>query len=64
MGEEPTSDEVGLPSLSYSQAMLEMMTNTMTRKDWELEGAKEDLILENAEVICYFMMIQKVQMVS
>ena len=64
MGEEPTSDELGLPLPSYPQAMLEMMGNTMTRQKWELKGVEEDLILKNAEVIFYFMMIQKVQMMS
>jgi ferritin-like metal-binding protein YciE len=64
MGGEPTSDKLGLPLPSYPQAMLEMMSNTMTRQEWELKRAEEDLILENAEVICYFMMIQKVQMVG
>ena len=44
--------------------MLEMMRNTMTRQGWEFKGAEEDMILENAEIICYFMIMQKVQMVN
>ena len=44
--------------------MAEMMKNTMTRHEWELKRAEEDLILENAEIICYFMLIQKVKMVG
>jgi ferritin-like metal-binding protein YciE len=64
MGGEPTSDKLGLPLPTYPQPMAEMMKNTMTRQEWELKRAEEDLILENAEVICYFMLIQKVKMVG
>jgi ferritin-like metal-binding protein YciE len=62
MGGEPTRDELGLPLPLYPQPMLEMMNNTMTRQEWELKRSEEDLILEKAEVTCYFMLIQKVQM--
>jgi hypothetical protein len=44
MGGESTSDEWGLPSSSYLQAMLEMIRNTMTRKELELKGVEEELI--------------------
>ncbi len=51
------SRRIGLPLQSYPQAMLEMMRNTMTRQGLEFKWAEEDLILENAEVIRYFMMM-------
>ena len=34
----------------------------MTEQEWELKKAEEDMIVENAEVTCYLMLIQKAQM--
>ena len=62
MGGEPTQEKLGLPLPSYPQPMLEMMNNTMTKQEWELKKAEEDMIVENAEVTCYLMLIQKAQM--
>ena len=38
------------------------MDKTMTKQEYELKRAEEDMILENAEVCSYLMMIQKCQM--
>ncbi len=38
------------------------MTNSMTKQEWELKKAEYDMIVENAEVTCYLMLIGKAQM--
>ncbi len=39
-----------------------MMTDSMTKQEIELKRTEEDMIIENAEVACYLMLIGKVQM--
>jgi len=58
----PTSDKLGLPLPSYPQDMKAMMDKSMTKQEYELKRTEEDMIVENAEVCCYLMMIQKCQM--
>jgi len=60
LGGVPTEKKLGLPLPNYPQDMFKEMTNTMTRQEFELKKG-EDIILEKAEVICYFMLIQKAQ---
>src|SRR5215207_5084175 len=57
-----TSEKLGLPLPSYPQDMKAMMDKTMTKQEYELKRSEEDMIIENAEVCCYLMMIQKCQM--
>jgi len=59
----PTSEKLGLPLPlpSYPQDMNAMMDKTMTKQEYELKRSEEDMIIENAEVCCYLMMIQKCQ---
>jgi hypothetical protein len=45
MGREHNSDKLGLPLPSYPQPMAEMMSNTMTRQEWRLKRAEEDMIV-------------------
>jgi ferritin-like metal-binding protein YciE len=61
LGGDPTSEKLGLPIPQYPASMLEAMNNTMTRQEWELKRAEEDLINEDAETLCYLMLIQKAQ---
>ena len=61
LGGVPTQEKLGLPLPSYPQDMFKAMTDTMTRQESELKKGEEDIILEKAEVICYFMLIQKAQ---
>jgi ferritin-like metal-binding protein YciE len=61
LGGLPTEEELGLPLPNYPQDMFKEMTNTMTKQEFELKKGEEDIILEKAEVICYFMLIQKAQ---
>ncbi len=62
LGGKPTEEKLGLPIPRYPQSMAEMMTNTMTKQEWELKRAEEDLINESAETVIYQMLIQKAQM--
>ena len=41
---------------------MKMMTNSMTKQEWELKKAEHDMIVENAEIACYLMLIEKAQM--
>ena len=61
-GGEPTQLKVGLPLPSYPDTIRKMMDNSMTAHEWELKKAEHDLIIENAEVSCYLMLIEKAQM--
>ena len=61
IGGSPTTEKLGLPLPSYPKSMMEMMNNTMTKQEWELKRTEEDMIVENAEVTCYLMLIQKAQ---
>ena len=47
---------------SYPDTIRKMMDNSMTAHEWELKKAEHDLIIENAEVSCYLMLIEKAQM--
>src|SRR5947209_757040 len=59
LGGVPTEEKLGLPLPNYPQDMFKVMTNTMTKQEFELKKGEEDIIVEKAEVICYFMLIQK-----
>ena len=62
IGGQPTPEKLGLPLPSYPPAMKGMMDKTMTKPEYELKRAEEDMIVENAEVCVYLMLIQKCQM--
>lgn len=62
IGGEPTQLKVGLPLPSYPDTIRKMMDNSMTRYEWELKKTEYDLIVENAEVSCYLMLLEKAQM--
>jgi ferritin-like metal-binding protein YciE len=62
LGGEPTLEKLGLPLPSYPDIIVKMMANSMTKQEWELKKAEYDMIVENAEVTCYLMLIGKVQM--
>jgi ferritin-like metal-binding protein YciE len=62
IGGQPTQEKLGLPLPSYPTTMKEMMDKTMTKQEYELKRAEEDMIVEIAEVCVYLMLIQKCQM--
>jgi ferritin-like metal-binding protein YciE len=61
IGCQPTQEKLGLPLPSYPSSMKEMIDKTMTKYEYELKRAEEDLIVENAEVCVYLMLIQQCQ---
>ena len=62
MGGAPTHLKAGLPLPSYPDLIRKMMDNSMTTYEWELKKTEHDMIIENAEVSCYLMLIEKAQM--
>lgn len=62
IGGVPTHEKLGLPLPSYPETIMKMMKNSMTKQEWELKNAEQDMIVENAEVTCYLMLIGKAQM--
>jgi ferritin-like metal-binding protein YciE len=62
MGGQATEEKLGLPLPKFPQDMLEKMNNTLTQEEFELKKTEEDLIIENAELGCYHMLIQKAKM--
>jgi ferritin-like metal-binding protein YciE len=62
IGGVPTQEKLGLPLPSYPEIIMKMMINSMTKQEWELKKAEQDMIVENAEVACYLMLIGKAQM--
>jgi ferritin-like metal-binding protein YciE len=62
IGGVPTQEKLGLPLPSYPEIIMKMMINSMTKQEWELKKAEQDMIVENAEVTCYLMLIGKAQM--
>jgi ferritin-like metal-binding protein YciE len=62
IGGVPTQEKLGLPLPSYPEIIMKMMINSMTKQEWELKKAEQDMIVENAEVTCYQMLIGKAQM--
>lgn len=62
IGGVPTQEKLGLPLPSYPETVMKLMLNSMTKQEWELKKAEQDMIVENAEVTCYLMLIGKAQM--
>lgn len=62
MGGQLTQEKLGLPLPKFPQDMLEKMNNTMTPEELDLKKTEEDLIIENAKLGCYHMLIQKAKM--
>jgi ferritin-like metal-binding protein YciE/DNA-binding HxlR family transcriptional regulator len=62
IGGQPTQEKLGLPLPSYPSNMKAIMNKTMTKYEYELKRFEEDIIVENAEVCSYLMLIQLAQM--
>ena len=60
----PTKDKAGLPIPTYSRSLMKSMKNSMTREEWKLRRTEEDVILENAEIVCYNTLIQNVKIMN
>jgi ferritin-like metal-binding protein YciE len=57
----PTKDKAQLPIPSVPKTMAKMIGRIMTSAELELRGAKEDAIIENAEIVLYDMLMHLVE---
>jgi ferritin-like metal-binding protein YciE len=60
-GENPTKDKAQLPIPSVPKTMAKMIGRMMTSAELELKGAKEDAVIENAEIVLYDMLMHLVE---
>jgi ferritin-like metal-binding protein YciE len=60
-GKNPTKDKAQLPIFSVPKTMAKMIGRMMTSAELELKGAKEDAVIENAEIVLYDMLMQLVE---
>jgi ferritin-like metal-binding protein YciE len=64
LGGEPTRDKGHLPIPSSSKSLENSLKKHMTGAEVELRGAKEDAIVESAEIVLYDTLIQLAQKAS
>jgi ferritin-like metal-binding protein YciE len=60
-GKNPTKDKAQLPIFSVPKTMAKMIGRMMTSAELELKGAKEDAVIENAEIVLYDMLMHLVE---
>jgi ferritin-like metal-binding protein YciE len=60
-GKNPTKDKAQLPIPWATKTMAKMIGRMMTSAELELKGAKEDAVIENAEIVLYDMLMQLVE---
>ena len=60
-GKNPTKDKAQLPIPWATKTMAKMIGRMMTSAELELRGAKEDAIIENAEIVLYDMLMHLVE---
>lgn len=60
-GKNPTKDKARLPIPSVPKTMAKMIGRMMTSAEFELKGAKEDAVIENAEIVLYDMLMHLVE---
>jgi ferritin-like metal-binding protein YciE len=60
-GKNPTKDKAQLPIAWTTKTMAKMIGRMMTSAELELKGAKEDAVIENAEIVLYDMLMQLVE---
>jgi ferritin-like metal-binding protein YciE len=60
-GENPTKDKAQLPISWATKTMAKMIGRMMTSAELELKGAKEDAVIENAEIVLYDMLMHLVE---
>jgi ferritin-like metal-binding protein YciE len=64
LDQKPTNDRGRLPVTSSPKSIEKMLKKSMTDAEKELKGAKEDAIVESAEIVLYDMLIQFAQKAS
>ena len=60
-GKNPTKEKARLPIPWVTKTMAKMIGRMMTSAELELKGAKEDAVIENAEIVLYDMLMQLVE---
>jgi ferritin-like metal-binding protein YciE len=60
-GKNPTKEKARLPIRWATKTMAKMIGRMMTSAELELKGAKEDAVIENAEIVLYDMLMQLVE---
>jgi ferritin-like metal-binding protein YciE len=63
-GKNPTKDKAQLPISWATKTMAKMIGRMMTSAELELKGAKEDAVIENAEIVLYDMLMQLVERIG
>ena len=61
LGGKPTKDKARLPILSPPKSLMNILRSHMTSAEAELNGAKEDAVVENAEIVLYDMLTHLLQ---
>jgi ferritin-like metal-binding protein YciE len=64
LDQKPTNDRGRLPVTSSPRSIEKMLKKSMTDAEEELKGAKDDAIVESAEIVLYDMLIQFAQKAS
>jgi len=60
-GKNPTKEKARLPIPWATKTMAKMIGRMMTSAELELKGAKEDAVIENAEIVLYDMLMHLVE---
>ncbi len=60
-GKNPTKEKAQLPIPWATKTMAKMIRRMMTSAELELKGAKEDAVIENAEIVLYDMLMHLVE---
>ena len=61
LGGKPTKDKAQLPVMSPPKSLMNILNRHMTSAEAELKGAKEDAVMENAEIVFYDMLTHLLQ---
>lgn len=61
LGGKPTKDKAQLPILSPPKSLMNTLRSHMTSAEADLKGAKEDAVVENAEIVFYDMLTHLLQ---
>jgi ferritin-like metal-binding protein YciE len=61
LGGKPTKDKAQLPVMSPPKSLMNILNRHMTSAEADLKGAKEDAVIENAEIVFYDMLTHLLQ---
>jgi ferritin-like metal-binding protein YciE len=61
LGGKPTKDKARLPILSPPKSLMNTLRNHSTAAEYDLKGAKEDAVVENAEIAVYDLLTHLLQ---